>query len=114
MHGWKRPGVMPKLDGTFGRVRIDGIELDEEQLRVFMAQNALIYMRGKVVALECPSCGSGLFDRGEAAFRPRNEHCCKSCGTVFATRHRRRVVSNPFVATVKALRRSRAAGGDAT
>lgn len=113
VHGWHRPGVMPTLDGTFGRVRIDGIELDEEQLRVFMAQNALIYLKGKVVALECPSCNSGVFDRGEAAFQPRNEHRCGSCRTVFVTRHRRRVVSNPFVATVKALRRSRAAGGDA-
>jgi len=111
VHGWHRARVMPRLDGTFGRVRIDGIELDEGQLRVFMAQNALTYLRGKVVALKCPSCGSSLFDRGEAAFRPRNEHRCDSCHVVFATPNRRRVVSNPFVATVKALRGARKAGG---
>jgi predicted RNA-binding Zn-ribbon protein involved in translation (DUF1610 family) len=108
VHAWHRPGVLPKLDGTFGRVRIDGIELDEEQLRVFMAQNALIYLKGKVVALYCPSCGVEVFDRGEAAFRPRNERFCESCGTFFATTQRRKVVSNPFVATVNALRRATA------
>lgn len=111
VHGWQRPGAVPKLDGTFGSVRIDGIALDEEQLRVFMAQNALFYLRGKVVALDCPSCGSHVFNRGEAAFKPKNEHSCQSCGTVFATKNRRRVVSNPFVATIKALKRSKIAGG---
>lgn len=113
VHGWHRAGVMPKLDGTFGSVRIDGIDLNEEQLRVFMAQNALTYLKGKVIALGCPSCGSAKFDRGEAAFRPRNEHFCDACGTTFATRHRRRVVSNPFVATVKALRRNQKRRGGA-
>lgn len=112
VHGWHRPSVRPRLDGTFGRVRIDEIELDEAQLRVFMAQNALAYLKGKVVALDCPSCGSYVFNQGDAAFRPKNEHCCDSCGTAFATRNRRRVVSNPFVATVKALRRLKAAGGE--
>ena len=108
VHGWQRRGVSPTLDGTFGRVSIDGIELDEEQLRAFMAQNALIYLKGKVVVLYCPSCGTEVFDRGEAAFRPRNERSCASCGTFFATARRRKVVSNPFVATVKALRRATA------
>lgn len=112
VHGWHRPGVHPRLDGTFAHVRIDGIDLDEEQLRIFMAQNALVYLKGKVVALDCPSCGESIFDRGEAAFRPRNEHHCGSCGTAFFTRHRRRVVSNPFVNTVKALRKARVPRGD--
>lgn len=105
VHGWLKPGVNPKLDGTFDHVRIDGIDLDEEQLRVFMAQNALVYLKGKIVCLQCPSCGKALFDRGDAAFRPRSEHQCTSCGTQFSTPgRRRRVVSNPFVATVNALK----------
>jgi len=107
VHGWRNSSGrgMPKLDGTFGHVRIDGIDLDEEQLKVFMAQNALIYLKGKVVSLGCPSCGEVLFDRGEAAFRPKCDHVCSGCGAEFSTPGRRqRVVSNPFVDTVKALK----------
>lgn len=110
VHGWHRNNVLPKLDGTFGRVRIDGIELNEQQLRVFMAQNALIYLKGKVVALECPSCGASLFDEGEAAFRPSNKRFCDSCGAYFATRRGRKVVSNPFAATIRALKGARRKG----
>lgn len=54
VHGWTRDGGDPKLDGTFNTVRIDGIALDENQLRHFMAQNALVYLRKKVVSLGCP------------------------------------------------------------
>lgn len=114
VHGWKRPGVRPKLDGTFGRVRIDGIELNEDHLRVFMVQNSLIYLKGKIVELVCPSCGFSLFDRGDAAFQPKNTHRCDSCGTIFQTQRRRKVVSNPFVTTIKALKRASQAKDEAS
>ncbi|GAA4773108.1 hypothetical protein GCM10023219_20380 [Stakelama sediminis] len=104
VHGWIKPGVKPKLDGTFDSVRIDGIELNEAQLRLYMAQNALVYMKGKIACLECPSCGEELFEQGEAAFRPKVEHKCGTCGMAFASPGRRKVVSNPFVATIKALK----------
>ncbi|GGD91333.1 hypothetical protein GCM10011515_08720 [Tsuneonella deserti] len=104
IHGWTQEGGEPKLDGTFNTVRIDGIELDEQHLRHFMAQNALVYLRGKVVALDCPTCGAVQFDQGDAAFRPRSMHECAACGSNFATPGRRRlVVSNPFVKTLAAL-----------
>ena len=104
VHGWAKAGTDPQLDGTFNHVRIDGIDLNEPQLRVFMAQNALVYMKGKVASLECPSCGESVFEQGETAFRPTCEHRCDKCGTEFVTQGRRRLVSNPFVATVKALK----------
>lgn len=104
VHGWTKAGTDPQLDGTFNHVRIDGIELNESQLRVFMAQNALVYMNGKVAHLDCPTCGQALFEQGEAAFRPTCEHRCDKCGTNFVTPERRRLVSNPFVATIKALK----------
>lgn len=103
VHGWVKQTGDPKLDGTFDTVRIDGLELDEASLRVFMAQNALAYMKGKAVALLCPECGDVLFDQGEAAFRPTIEHTCASCGAHFDSPGRRRLVSNPFVNTIKAL-----------
>lgn len=107
VHGWIKPGVDPKLDGTFDAVRIDGIELNEAQLRIFMAQNALAYLKGKITLLECPSCGEELFEQGDTAFRPRLEHTCEACGTEFVSPGRRKVVSNPFVATIKALKAAR-------
>ena len=70
VHGWERDTIDPQLDGTFDTVRVDGIELDEQQLRHFMAQNALVYLRGKVRSLTCPGCGTQKFDRGDMAFRP--------------------------------------------
>lgn len=111
VHGWVRDTGNPRLDGTFDRVRIDGIDLEEEQLRHFMAQNALAYLRGKVVCLRCPECGTAKFDKGEAAFRPRSHHDCDGCGHKFETPGRRRlVVSNPFVETVASLAAVRSVG----
>ena len=111
VHGWVRKSGNPKLDGTFDRVRIDGLDLDEEQLRYFMAQNALIYLRRKVTSLRCPECATPKFDKGDAAFRPRSRHRCEGCGHEFDTPGRRRlVVSNPFVETLAALRAARAKG----
>ncbi len=108
VHGWKRDTLDPKLDGTFNTVRIDGIDLDEEQLRHFMAQNALIYLRRKVRSLRCPQCNSPKFDRGDAAFRPRGQHVCNACGFKFhSPAGRRLVVSNPFVETIAALHAAR-------
>lgn len=112
VHAWKKAGAMPVVDGTFAKVRIDGIELDERQLRVFMAQNALIYLRNKVVCIRCPNCQSPLFDDGEQAFRPKSKHVCQECGADFDTPGRRRlVVSNPFVETIKELKRAKHAKG---
>jgi transposase-like protein len=111
VHGWNRNTIDPQLDGTFNRVVIDGIDLDEDQLRHFMAQNALVYMKGKVLSLKCPTCGNTHFDRGDAAFRPRKEHACRGCGTAFPTPGKRRLaVSNPFVDSLKALRAAKAGG----
>jgi hypothetical protein len=47
-------------DDTFDRVVLDGIELDEQQLRLFMAQRALTYLIDKVASLRCPSCGEAI------------------------------------------------------
>lgn len=105
VHGWSARGVHPKLDGTFNSVIIDDIELDEEQLRYFMAQNSLAYLRNKVCSISCPTCQTLHFDKGESAFRPRRNRACAECGHQFSVDGKRRmVVANPFVDTLKALR----------
>ena len=93
-------------DDTFDRVTIDGIELNERQLRLFMAQRSLAYLSGKIASLICPSCGGSHCDVGEAAFMPHKQHHCEYCKSEFDTPGRRKkVVSNPFINTVGQLRR---------
>jgi transposase-like protein len=104
VHGWTGKGLKPKLDGTFSSVTIDGVDLNEEQLRYYMAQSALAYLRNKIRALKCPRCDAAHFDKGEAAFRPANLKTCENCGHQFVTAGRRLLVSNPFVDTLRTLR----------
>jgi hypothetical protein len=112
IHGWKGQRSKPELDGTYNSVVIDGIKLDEEQLRYFMAQNALTYLRNKVRSLSCPKCCASQFDRGPSAFRPVAVRTCPQCGFGFESPGRRRLlVSNPFVDTLKALRHANSKQG---
>jgi transposase-like protein len=88
----------PETDETFGKVIIDGVELNENFVRHLMAQQALLYLKNKVVSLRCPRCEGDHFDRQELAFRPHKRHTCEHCGFEFDTPGRRRlVVSNPLV-----------------
>ena len=92
------------VDDTFGRVIIDGVELNAKHLRYFMAQQALSYLNGKVVSLRCDACGAAYFDEGEDAFRPHNQRTCASCGnSLRSAGTRKKVVSNPFIDTIAAL-----------
>jgi transposase-like protein len=95
------------VDETFDRVVLDGIELNEQHLRLYMAQKAVAYLADKVVSINCPDCGLAHCDVGDDAFRPHQRHICHDCGAEFVTPGRRKlVVSNPFVETVSALRQA--------
>jgi transposase-like protein len=99
VHGFCRPGAFA-FDETYSSVIIDKIRIDEVQVQYLMAQMALPYLANKIVSLKCPSCSAEHFDQGELAFCPHSEHVCETCGKIFVTPGRRRlVVSNPFVAT---------------
>lgn len=106
VHGWEGGPGKPDLDDTYDSVVIDGLTLDEDQLRHYMAQNTLVYLREKVRSLRCPVCSQAQFDRGEEAFRPRRRRAC-ACGHTFEVEGRRKLlISNPFVDTISALRKS--------
>ena len=105
VHLYKESGAEPETDDTFGQVRVDGVDLDEDLVKHLMAQQALVYLRTKIVSLRCPGCRGQHFDRGELAFRPHKNHVCEHCGTEFETPGTRRlVVSNPLVAILDGLR----------
>ena len=64
----------PVFDETYGRVIIDGVELDPAMVRVLMAQNSLPSLKRRVRSMDCPSCGEPQFSDGEAAFTPAETH----------------------------------------
>jgi transposase-like protein len=89
---------MPDVDETYAKVTIDGIKLDPEQVRTYMAQSAMPHLEGRVVDLVCPHCGEPHFERGELAFSPHIDHDCHSCGKTFhASGQKKKTIGNPFV-----------------
>lgn len=95
---------MPDVDETYARVTIDGIKLDPEQVRTYMAQSAMPHLEGRVVDLVCPHCGKPHFERGEHAFTPHIDHECHSCGETFkASGQMKKTIGNPFVGVRKKL-----------
>lgn len=104
VHGYLDGAPMPEVDETFGKVTIDGITLDPVAVRLFMAQSALPSLKGRVVAVKCPSCGQGILDEGDLAFTPATVHHCKRCDKdVPATGRLRNVVSNPLQLVITQL-----------
>lgn len=101
IHAFKEPGLKPTIDETFDQVTIDGIALDVEQIRLFMVQNTLPYLAGRIVSLKCPNCGESFFDEGESSYTPKSEHLCAKCGYLHKTR--KKVISNPFIDTITEL-----------
>lgn len=102
-HGYTDNFVVPTVDETFDNVTIDGISIDEKQLRVLMAQQHLPHLRHRITSLACPKCEEPHFDTGELAYTPHAEHHCR-CGVSFQAEGRLRlVVSNPIVAELRQL-----------
>ncbi len=106
VHAYKTEGGDPDEDGTYNRVTIDGIELDADHIRTFMAQSALPHLKGRVVTATCAKCQLPHFDNGNHAFTPAGERKCTSCGGVVLSPIRvRNFISNPVVNQLKQLER---------
>ena len=86
-----------KYDETFGKVVVDGLELDPIMVRTLMAQNCLPHLKGRIISLQCSKCGKWHFDEGSAAFTPAIARACLECGNVIKSNIKlRKVVSNPL------------------
>lgn len=102
-HGYAGDKLTRIKDDTFDAVTLDGITIDETQLRYFMAQSALAHLRGRIVDLKC-ECGEHYFDEGLDGFIPHAKHHCKRCCEQLASPVRlKKIVSNPFLHTIKQL-----------
>ena len=95
---------MPRVDETYAKVIIDGIKLDSEQVRTYMAQSAMPHLEGRIVDLVCPSCSEPHFEQAERAFTPHIDHECLACSFTFrAPGQLKRTIGNPFVGVRKKL-----------
>lgn len=105
LHAFSAVGQeVPDIDETYAGVTIDGIRLDAEQVRTYMAQSAMPHLEGRVVDLTCPYCGEAHFEHGEQAFTPHIEHECHRCGSQFqAPGQIKKTIGNPFVGVRKRL-----------
>ena len=104
VHAYRSDDQEPVIDETYSDVTIDGVELDAQMVRVFMAQSALPHLRRRIVAAECPSCGEHKFCIGKAGFSPALTHRCGSCGREFSARGRiRKTIANPLPALLTRL-----------
>lgn len=106
-HGYASDKSTRLEDETFDEVVLDGLKISETQLRYFMAQKALAHLRGRIVHMVC-DCGEAYFDEQMDAFIPHSHHQCNSCGAKLSSPTRmKKVVSNPFLATVEELDKSK-------
>lgn len=104
VHLYAPDGVTRRVDETFKSVRIDEIDIDEDMVRYLMAQNTLPHIVDRIESLKCRHCGSDHFDTGHHAFHPHNQHNCNTCGKIFLSPRRKKVVSNPLKRQLDALR----------
>ena len=100
VHAFRADGT-ELYNGTYSEVTIDGITLNEEHIRYYMAQSVLPYLKGRVQSISCPQCATLHFASSYDALKPRSMHTCQNCGHSYNTPGRKRlIVTNPFV-TVK-------------
>ncbi|WP_374405388.1 hypothetical protein [Pelagerythrobacter sp.] len=105
-HGYAADKCTRLEDDTFDSIVLDGIAIDEVQLRYFMAQQALAHLQGRIVTLVC-DCGETYLDEGMAAYFPHSNHSCRSCGKkLISPIKKKKVVSNPFLETIQSLDRA--------
>lgn len=104
VHAFATLGDKPKFDDTFSSVTIDGICLDSTMVQVYMSQNALPHIAGRLIDVRCPGCKEPHFDIGELAFTPHENYVCHKCGLEFRSKGRRRkTIGNPIVGILKHL-----------
>ena len=104
IHAFYEGEVRPKLDETYSRVAIDGVNLDPEKVRILMAQATLPFLKNRILSINCPACGRAQFSVGELAFTPIALHRCKRCSHQFTSPGRlRKTIINPLPAILLQL-----------
>lgn len=104
IHAFKDDLDCPIIDDTFGLVEIDGIVLNEDQIRTYMAQMSLPHISDRIRSITCLECGHENFDINSDAYEPKTNKFCSHCGsTVKPDGRLRKVIANPIILTLKKL-----------
>lgn len=103
VHAYAENNIRPTIDETYDDVVIDGVSLDIEMVRMYMAQKSLPYLSNRVRVLKCPKCGKSHFDEMEKSYTPHTEHRCKHCEEHFKTHMR--LIGNPMEEIINELQR---------
>ncbi len=104
VHAFNQDGEKATIDDTFCSVEIDGIVLDEHQVRTYMAQKSLPHLKARILCMTCKLCGTDCFDQGSAAISATLERKCSKCGERLRSSGKlKKVISNPMVRIIELL-----------
>jgi hypothetical protein len=92
VHAWDQAGELV-IDETHSPVSIDGVTIDEEDLRSLAVQRTLAH-GAPIISEACDHCDSSLTSPTAAWIEPITTHTCQKCGGV--TRTHRKVFLNPL------------------
>lgn len=101
IHAYKENSRTPTIDETYDSVKIDDIKIEVEHVRMYMIQNAMPFLHGRIESLLCPHCGNPIFEAGAKGVQLKTSHICESCGTEIKTK--RKVVCNPIASILNRL-----------
>lgn len=91
------------IDETYGRVIINGREIDPESTRILMAQKTYSLLveniLDKIQTITCPRCGKSVLYKMEKAFTPTRKIICPNCGHIFYVK--RAIIPQPLAWLVK-------------
>jgi hypothetical protein len=82
VHAYHAGEENASVDQTYGRVTIDGIDLNPRALRAFMVQQQAPAVQGKLARVVCARCSKAIVeDKAPRAVTPSTDHVC-DCGHV--------------------------------
>ena len=102
VHVYNNAGDEALQDDTYGKVIIDGIELNGAEIRYLMVQQSLSHLIGKIKAFNCPECNNPHCDKGDYGIRPHEHHLCEFCNNEFTTAVK--CVGNPIIEKLQQLK----------
>ena len=104
VHAFKSNMSQPEVDDTYHLVEIDGVTLDEQQVRTFMVQQSLPHIAKRIRFVSCSTCNTECFDIDSDAFEPRMKRYCSECNNLLRINGKlRKIVANPIIRTLEIL-----------
>ncbi len=102
VHAFDRRGDID-FNETVPSLTIDDIVLDEDMVRIYMAQSIVPHLRRGVSYIVCPKCKTDHFDRGVWAYTPHKFHNCNFCHYKFEHGNGAESIGNPLINTIARL-----------